>query len=161
MDQKKAVQYCALVNGLVQNLKQHLAHCYLPENTASIKTWTNKREIIMPGKGLHGSCCARTSMESRGCGRGRATKIRNKTLVRFTRVPRFAFPYWTHDGEHLYCASGRSLQVCSCCRGKQTQRYCVRGNELVACKEWNMWGGEANCLIIDIFASCSVFNIEI
>ena len=53
MDQKKAVQYCALVNGLVQKSQAALSTLLDPsESTAEyLRLRTNKREIIIaPGK---------------------------------------------------------------------------------------------------------------
>ena len=53
MDHKKAVQYCALVNGLVQKSQAALSTLLDPsESTAEyLRLRTNKREIIIaPGK---------------------------------------------------------------------------------------------------------------
>ena len=53
MDQKKAVQYCALVNGLVQKSQAALSTLLDPsENTAEyLRLRTKQREIIIaPGK---------------------------------------------------------------------------------------------------------------
>ena len=79
MDQKKAVQYCALVNGLVQKSQAALSTLLEPsENTAEyLRLRTKKREIIIaPGKDYTVVVVQETvkKVEAAGAGAGNEAK---------------------------------------------------------------------------------------